>query len=953
MKFLAVPAAFAVAFAQKKGAAPAAPLTTYTCPAGYSLEGTSCSKTETAAYITSSIPNTEVVPASSFCPKGSTMSGGACTKTETAAYISSSIPRTENVPASSFCPKGSTMSGGACTKTTSVAYTTSSISNSESVAPTSFCPSGSSMSGGACTQTTTTARIASTTSTQIPMTSCPAGTTPAADGMCTTMRTIRVPQVSPRSVPVTTTTVEKAPFSVPVSKQVSVPGAPTCPSGSSMEGGACIVTGSSTEYSTQSIQTSVNVPVSTPVSSSACPSGTTAAADGSCTARLSFQSVEQSSSEKSVRFPTLSSKPASFSLPATTLRTGSTCPQGTSAQADGTCTVTLRTSSLESYEVPVSSEVAVITQVPQTLTLTKQHLVPSYSCPAGSTASGFGPSMTCTVTLPSASPVSSSAPRTVKQARFEKRPVTVTLSRVESTPMYYCPTGTVENSMGECTATVTIRTPYTVSETHTACPAGSTEYPSAAPGSSASYSGKGAAPSCKRAATARVPATLIPGTSKGAAKYACPEGTTPIGEGASMSCAAPTYEEIPMETFTTSSIAYETSTVTETVPKLYRYETRTVTETATTEEVYTVYDDIVLEETSVSLSTSSYTETVPALVSYSVASDSETVTVSNDRISYVSCSDAMAGNFGPGASLAPGVSASCLTETKFRVVSNSYTEAVPAVATYFTEEVVETTSVEETFQTYETSSMTETSHSVSTAYNMESVGPNTLVEYSTSYTPETVTETNILSTPVPMTETVSTIPTYDTETVMETAHSERVSTVAQKSTMTVQEMSYSSDTITESVVPVTTYRTETSTSYSCPAGTTDTGSACVSTITLPMESSCPAGTTASGAGCTRTTFAQVQSCPAGYTDTGSACVSTVSVPMESSCPAGTTASGAGCTRTTFTQVQSCPAGYTDTGSACVTFATVPATPVTMAAPAPSKYSAPTKHSRRRHGHKHD
>uniref|UniRef100_A0A0G4FNJ6 Uncharacterized protein n=2 Tax=Chromera velia CCMP2878 TaxID=1169474 RepID=A0A0G4FNJ6_9ALVE len=74
--------------------------------------------------------------------------------------------------------------------------------------------------------------------------------------------------------------------------------------------------------------------------------------------------------------------------------------------------------------------------------------------------------------------------------------------------------------------------------------------------------------------------------------------------------------------------------------------------------------------------------------------------------------------------------------------------------------------------------------------------------------------------------------------------------------------------------------------------------------------------------------------------------------MESSCPAGSSASGAGCTRTTFTQVQSCPAGYTDTGSACVTIATVPATPVTMAAPAPTKYSAPTKHSRR-HRHKHD
>uniref|UniRef100_A0A0G4H9H5 Uncharacterized protein n=1 Tax=Chromera velia CCMP2878 TaxID=1169474 RepID=A0A0G4H9H5_9ALVE len=193
-------------------------------------------------------------------------------------------------------------------------------------------------------------------------------------------------------------------------------GAPTCPSGFFMEGDACIVTGSSTEYSTQSIQTSVNVPTSTPVSFSACPSSTTMAADGSCIATLSFQSVEQSSSQKSVRLPTLSSKPATFNLPATTLRTGSTYPMGTSAQADGSCTVTLRTSSLESYEVPVSSQVPVISQVPQTLTLTKQFLVPSYSCPAGTrlSASGSGLSMSCTITLPSTSPVTSCSPRTVK-----------------------------------------------------------------------------------------------------------------------------------------------------------------------------------------------------------------------------------------------------------------------------------------------------------------------------------------------------------------------------------------------------------------------------------------------------------------------------------------------------------------------------------------------------------
>uniref|UniRef100_A0A0G4G8Q6 Uncharacterized protein n=1 Tax=Chromera velia CCMP2878 TaxID=1169474 RepID=A0A0G4G8Q6_9ALVE len=775
---------------------------------------------------------------------------------------------------------------------------------------------------GSCAKTTTTAKIPNTTSIQVPMTSCPAGSMgPGADGMCTTTRTIRIPESQPRDVPVTSTSVERTPFSVPVSKQVSVPGAPTCPSGSSMSGGACIVTGSTTQYSTEVVPTTLSFPVSTPVSSSVCPSGTTMGADGSCTATLSFQSVETTPSARSIRVATLASKPATYNLPMTTLRTGSTCPQGSSAQADGTCAVTLRTSSLEAYSVPASSQIPVITSVPQTLTLTKQVLVPSYSCPAGSSASGSGESMRCTIRLPTTSRVTEQ--KTVKKARFEKRPVTVNVSRIESVPVYYCPEGTVENSMGECTVTVTVSRPISVSETHTMCPADAEEFgPGYGPGSGASGSSSKGYSGCKRRTTATVPATLLPGSlASKAGQYSCPSGTAVIGEGASMTCAAETYEDVPMESYTTTSISYESSTVTETVPKLYRYETRTVTETATT-EVFTAYDDIVMEVESVRPST--YTEAVPALVSYSTATVSETVTVSNDRVDYVSCSSAGASS---GAFFGGAGASGCLSETKYRVVTNSYTETVPAVATYFTEDSFQTQTVEETEQAYETRTLMETGHSVATSYTTESVAPNTLVEYQTTYQPQSCSGTGsgfgsgsgsmggfacgtkIVSSTVPMTEAVSSIPSYTTQTVSETAHSEQVSAVAQKSTMMVSEMGFRTETISETVVPTTTYRTESSTTYSCPAGTVDTGSACASTVSVPAEFSCPAGASSSGS------------------------------------------AAGGCTKTTYTQMTSCPEGFTDTGKKCVTTASIPATP--MAAPAPKgKYSAPTKHSRR-HGHKHD
>uniref|UniRef100_A0A0G4GGZ3 Uncharacterized protein n=1 Tax=Chromera velia CCMP2878 TaxID=1169474 RepID=A0A0G4GGZ3_9ALVE len=361
-----------------------------------------------------------------------------------------------------------------------------------------------------------------------------------------------------------------------------------------------------------------------------------------------------------------------------------------------------------------------------------------------------------------------------------------------------------------------------------------------------------------------------------------------------------------MQTFTTTSIDYETSTVTETVPKLYRYETRTITETATTEQVVTVYDDVQLSETKASLETSSYTETVPAIASYSVASTSETVTVSNDRVSYESCSTNMAtcGNAGPN-----GMSACCLTETKYRVKTETYEQSVPAVNTYFTEEVSETQTVEETFQTFDTTSLTETSHSVSTDYNTESVSANNLVSYSTSYETQScgsgsasfggahgassgfACDTKIVSRSVPMTESVPSIPTFTTQTISETASSEKISTSASKSTMKVTEMGFEMESRTESVPAETSYRTEYTTSYSCPAGTTDNGSACISTEHAAPIYSCPAGSSAgssgygssfgaasAASGCTKTTYTSVSSCPKGFDDTGAMCTKTVNIP---------------------------------------------------------------------------
>uniref|UniRef100_A0A0G4GIV8 Oocyst wall protein n=1 Tax=Chromera velia CCMP2878 TaxID=1169474 RepID=A0A0G4GIV8_9ALVE len=862
MKFLTIPAAFAVAVAQKKGYAPAP--TTYSCPHGYELAGSDCVKTVTADYETSQVASVMEVAPEKACPKGSTMSGKTCVST------------------------------------------------------------------------TTVAKEAKTHTTEKPVLSCPKGTEgPGSDGMCTVTKADQQATVTPRKVPDQSTTVAKAPYEVSVSKPVSVAGAPVCPKGTTQDkSGNCVVTGTTTEYSQIAEQTSVSIPVNTPSSYSECPEGTTGSngkgKGGDCTATTSFQNVETIMSEKSVRVPTLQSKLSSFSLPATEIAQGMTCPDGTTAQKDGTCTLTLTRSRLESYEVPVDAESPVIEEFPQTLTLTKSYLVPSYYCPPGTTPSGCASGLTggsyskkggassgaecgdasliCTVTLPSGTPIATSTPKTVKKARFEKKPVTVPVTRVESYPVEYCPKGTTEDANGNCVVTVTTQHPVTHTDSHTECPPGS-EF----------HTGGSKAPKCKKPVIVTVPATQLPGDMKSKVpKYACPEGTTPVGEGPETTCATQTWEDVPAETFTTTSITFESSTITEVVPKLYRYETRTVTETATTEEVYTVYDDIVLDETFAGVDSSSYTETVPALVKYSIAHESSPVTVTNSRVNYAPCirpDGSVATGTGYGSShghghgskgkgkgtpLPPAAGGQpCPMETKYRVVTDSFTETVPMVPTYSVvpaDSFSAFSSAEETSITYVTSTMTETSHSVSTGYNTEIFPANTITSFQTSYAPTPVTTTKVVTTTVPMTTSVPAIPTFNTASETEIARTEKVTTESvcppgagsgsgKKGGCYLEEqaLTYVPVTVTEQIPADTTYIQESHTSYFCPPGTVDTGKSCEGTQSVPAVYNCPPGSTAGkNGGCTTTSYTTTQSCPKGFTDTGQQCVMTETIPATAS-----------------------------------------------------------------------
>ena len=102
--------------------------------------------------------------------------------------------------------------------------------------------------------------------------------------------------------------------------------------------------------------------------------------------------------------------------------------------------------------------------------------------------------------------------------------------------------------------------------------------------------------------------------------------------------------------------------------------------------------------------------------------------------------------------------------------------------------------------------------------------------------------------------------------------------------------------------------------YSCPAGTTQSGSSCLSNVALPASLggySCSSGTL-SGSNClsTGTSAASVgYSCPGGQTLSGASCI------------------GSGTSSTAGTPIYGCPSGYTLVGSSCISqgTATTPAT----------------------------
>lgn len=174
------------------------------------------------------------------------------------------------------------------------------------------------------------------------------------------------------------------------------------------------------------------------------------------------------------------------------------------------------------------------------------------------------------------------------------------------------------------------------------------------------------------------------------------------------------------------------------------------------------------------------------------------------------------------------------------------------------------------------------------------------------------------------------------------------------------------EAVAPSNAPATVNATAT---YTCPAGTTLTGTSCIpGAETAALSYTCPTGYTLSGTTCTRTvTATTLYSCPSDYTLSGTTCTSTVAATYNPqtvlfiltdggsftrttqtnrckslggvadwsslqcirlayySCPTGYTLSGTSCSLTVpATSSLSCPSGYTLSGTTCTSIVTATA-----------------------------
>jgi len=225
-----------------------------------------------------------------------------------------------------------------------------------------------------------------------------------------------------------------------------------------------------------------------------------------------------------------------------------------------------------------------------------------------------------------------------------------------------------------------------------------------------------------------------------------------------------------------------------------------------------------------------------------------------------------------------------VTETTYSVETETADEEVPKVPAYSVEDHTETQSVTESVVASVPQTITETLHSVEDACgkggaNCEQEVPTTkTVTFKTVYDTITVTDKKVKITNHQQEDTVQAAPVYRTvyEEEQHEVASLQVETVPTTLTETV--IKSETKTVTEDVEAGTVLKTVTTTEQGCPDGSIHSEKGCAKLVTAAKNVSCPKGSSLKHGVCIEKITSTVTACPPGATESGKGCEQVETIP---------------------------------------------------------------------------
>ena len=243
--------------------------TTYTCPSGYTLNGTKCSKKSTDTKKATASTKTTY-----SCPSGYTLNGTKCSK-----KTASSINATANKKTTYSCPSGYTLNGTKCNK-----VTTSSINATANKKTTYSCPSGYTLNGTKCNKVTTDTKNATANTTYGDWVSQGKQTFNTVQYSTDTRRVVLVASYIKTDCTSNCTTNKWVYLIMNRSKKTTY----SCPSGYTLNGTKCSKTTTDTKNATANTKTTYSCPSGYTLNGTKCTKTTTSTKNASKTDTVTY-----------------------------------------------------------------------------------------------------------------------------------------------------------------------------------------------------------------------------------------------------------------------------------------------------------------------------------------------------------------------------------------------------------------------------------------------------------------------------------------------------------------------------------------------------------------------------------------------------------------------------------------------------------------------------------------